>query len=52
MIQPKEIYNLATQSHVSVSFKEPKCTTNSDAVGTLRIPEALRILNMPEVEFY
>lgn len=51
-IQPDEIYNLAAQSHVSVSFEEPEYTANSDAVGTLRILEALRILNMPETRFY
>ena len=51
-IRPTEIYNLAAQSHVSVSFEEPEYTANSDAVGTLRILEALRILNMPEVKFY
>lgn len=51
-VQPIEIYNLAAQSHVSVSFEEPEYTANSDAVGTLRILEALRILNMPETKFY
>lgn len=51
-IRPHEIYNLAAQSHVSVSFEEPEYTANSDAVGTLRILEALRILNMPETKFY
>lgn len=51
-IKPTEIYNLAAQSHVSVSFEEPEYTANSDAVGTLRILEALRILNMTEVKFY
>ena len=43
-VRPDEIYNLAAQSHVAVSFEEPEYTANSDAVGTLRILEALRIL--------
>ena len=42
--QPDEIYNLAAQSHVAVSFKSPEYTANSDALGTLRIMEAVRIL--------
>ncbi len=42
-IQPDEIYNLAAQSHVAVSFEEPEYTANSDALGTLRILEAIRI---------
>ena len=51
--QPDEIYNLAAQSHVQVSFETPEYTANSDAVGTLRILEALRILGMMErVRFY
>lgn len=45
-IQPGEIYNLAAQSHVAVSFEEPEYTANSDAVGTLRILEAIRILGL------
>src|SRR5579862_2679279 len=44
--QPDEIYNLAAQSHVAVSFEEPEYTANSDAVGTLRILEAMRILGL------
>lgn len=44
--QPDEIYNLAAQSHVAVSFEEPEYTANSDAVGTLRILEAIRILQL------
>jgi GDPmannose 4,6-dehydratase len=44
--QPDEIYNLAAQSHVAVSFEEPEYTANSDAIGTLRILEAIRILGM------
>jgi GDPmannose 4,6-dehydratase len=42
--QPDEIYNLATQSHVQVSFETPEYTANADAVGTLRLLEAIRIL--------
>jgi len=45
-VQPDEIYNLAAQSHVQVSFETPEYTANSDAVGTLRILEAMRILNL------
>ena len=51
-VKPDEIYNLAAQSHVAVSFEEPEYTANSDAVGTLRILEALRILEMKETKFY
>jgi GDPmannose 4,6-dehydratase len=51
--QPDEIYNLAAQSHVQVSFETPEYTANSDALGTLRILEALRILKMTKkVRFY
>lgn len=51
--QPDEIYNLAAQSHVQVSFETPEYTANSDAIGTLRLLEALRILRMTErVRFY
>ncbi len=51
--QPTEIYNLAAQSHVKVSFEAPEYTANSDALGTLRLLEAIRILNMEErVRFY
>lgn len=46
--QPDEIYNLAAQSHVAVSFEEPEYTAESDAVGTLRILEAMRNLGMEE----
>ena len=42
-VQPDEIYNLAAQSHVKVSFEEPEYTANSDALGTLRLLEAIRI---------
>jgi GDPmannose 4,6-dehydratase len=51
--QPTEIYNLAAQSHVKVSFETPEYTANSDALGTLRLLEAIRILKMEErVRFY
>jgi len=51
--QPDEIYNLAAQSHVQVSFETPEYTGNSDALGTLRLLEALRILGMMDrVRFY
>lgn len=52
-VEPDEIYNLGAQSHVQVSFETPEYTAQSDALGTLRILEALRILNMTEkVRFY
>jgi len=52
-VQPDEIYNLAAQSHVAVSFEEPEYTANSDALGTLRILEAIRILNLEKkTKFY
>jgi GDPmannose 4,6-dehydratase len=52
-VQPDEIYNLAAQSHVAVSFEEPEYTANSDALGTLRILEAIRILKLEnKVKFY
>ncbi|MEQ8937659.1 MAG: GDP-mannose 4,6-dehydratase, partial [Gammaproteobacteria bacterium] len=44
--QPDEIYNLAAQSHVAVSFEEPEYTANSDALGALRVLEAIRILGL------
>jgi GDPmannose 4,6-dehydratase len=51
--QPDEIYNLAAQSHVAVSFETPEYTANSDAVGTLRVLEAIRILGMErKTRFY
>ncbi len=51
--KPDEIYNLAAQSHVKVSFETPEYTANSDAMGTLRILEAIRILEMQDqVRFY
>jgi GDPmannose 4,6-dehydratase len=45
-VKPDEIYNLAAQSHVAVSFEEPEYTANSDALGTLRLLEAIRILRI------
>ena len=45
-VQPDEIYNLAAQSHVLVSFETPEYTANADAIGTLRILEAIRILKL------
>jgi len=52
-IQPDEIYNLAAQSHVAVSFEMPEYTANSDALGTLRILEAIRLLKLEkQVRFY
>lgn len=52
-IQPDEIYNLAAQSHVAVSFEEPEYTANTDALGALRILEAIRILKLQQkTRFY
>ena len=51
-VQPDEIYNLAAQSHVAVSFEEPEYTANSDAIGTLRILEAIRILKLEKKTKY
>ena len=52
-IQPDEIYNLAAQSHVAVSFETPEYTANSDALGTLRVLEAIRILGLEKkTRFY
>lgn len=52
-VQPTEIYNLAAQSHVAVSFETPEYTANSDAIGTLRLLEAIRILGMEKTtRFY
>lgn len=52
-VRPDEIYNLAAQSHVAVSFEEPEYTANSDALGTLRILEAVRILGLEKkARFY
>jgi GDPmannose 4,6-dehydratase len=53
MVQPDEIYNLAAQSHVAVSFETPEYTANSDALGTLRLLEAIRILGLQKkTRFY
>src|ERR1700675_2080418 len=52
-VQPDEIYNLAAQSHVAVSFETPEYTANSDALGTLRVLEAIRILGLErKARFY
>lgn len=52
-VQPTEIYNLAAQSHVAVSFEEPEYTANADGIGALRILEAIRILGMEKMtRFY
>ena len=52
-VQPDELYNLAAQSHVAVSFEEPEYTADSDALGTLRLLEAIRILDLIEhTRFY
>ncbi len=52
-VRPDEIYNLAAQSHVAVSFEEPEYTANSDALGALRILEAIRILGLEQkTRFY
>ncbi len=52
-VQPDEIYNLAAQSHVAVSFETPEYTANADAVGTLRVLEAIRILGLEKkARFY
>ena len=52
-VQPDEIYNLAAQSHVMVSFETPEYTANADAIGALRILEAIRLLGLEEkTRFY
>src|SRR4030042_923361 len=52
-VQPDEIYNLAAQSHVAVSFEEPEYTANSDALGALRVLESISILGMEKhARFY
>ncbi|WVH09089.1 MAG: GDP-mannose 4,6-dehydratase [Fluviibacter phosphoraccumulans EoVTN8] len=51
-VKPDEIYNLAAQSHVAVSFEEPEYTANSDALGTLRLLEAIRTLKLDSCRFY
>ena len=53
LVQPDEVYNLAAQSHVAVSFEEPEYTANSDGVGVLRLLEAIRILGLKDkTRFY
>jgi GDPmannose 4,6-dehydratase len=53
LVQPDEIYNLAAQSHVAVSFETPEYTANADALGTLRVLEAIRILGLDQkTRFY
>jgi len=53
LVQPDEIYNLGAQSHVAVSFEEPEYTANADALGTLRLLEAIRVLGLtPRCRFY
>ena len=47
-VEPDEVYNLGAQSHVAVSFEEPEYTANSDALGALRLLEAIRILSLVE----
>ena len=52
-VRPDEVYNLAAQSHVAVSFEEPEYTADADAIGTLRILEAIRILGLTKhTRFY
>ena len=51
-VKPDEIYNLAAQSHVAVSFEQPEYTANSDALGALRILEAIRILKLEKKTKY
>lgn len=52
LVQPDEVYNLAAQSHVAISFDEPEYTANSDALGTLRLLEAIRFLGLQKTRFY
>ena len=47
-VQPTEVYNLAAQSNVAVSFETPEYTANADAIGTLRLLEAIRILKLED----
>src|SRR4029077_11884206 len=52
-VRPDEVYNLAAQSHVAVSFEEPEYTANADGIGTLRLLEAIRILGLTKTtRFY
>ncbi len=51
-VQPDEIYNLAAQSHVAVSFEEPEYTANADGIGALRLLEAIRLLGLEKKTRY
>ena len=51
-VQPDEIYNLAAQSHVQVSFEEPEYTANADGIGALRLLEAIRLLGLEKTRYY
>ena len=51
-VRPDEIYNLGAQSHVQVSFETPEYTANSDAVGTLRLLESMRLMKLKDTRFY
>ena len=51
-VRPTEIYNLAAQSHVQVSFETPEYTANADALGTLRLLEAIRILRLEDLVLF
>ncbi len=51
-VKPDEVYNLAAQSHVAVSFEEPEYTANSDAIGVLRLLESIRMLGLKDTRFY
>ena len=51
-VRPDEIYNLAAQSHVAVSFETPEYTANADGIGTLRLLEAIRLAGLTECRFY
>ena len=51
-IMPDEVYNLAAQSHVAVSFNQPEYTANSDALGTLRILETIKKIKKKKIKFY
>src|SRR6202158_3332972 len=52
LVRPDEIYNLAAQSHVAVSFESPEYTANVDALGTLRLLEGIRVLGATSIRFY